>query len=264
MSELGLTNVSVALIYNGSSFKTESVTQACLGEELKVLELGNKFSKIKMQDGYEGWIDSFQLVPKPNDWGKSHKYSSNDLVSTIYESADVNSSAIRDITIVSELPLLNRENGWVQVRLPDDSKGWIIDNPRQNIDNADPDKIIATANRFLGIQYLWGGRTPKGFDCSGFVQTVFALNGIKLPRDSYKQAEVGVELCDNWQDWKTGDLVFYSFYGDRITHVGIVIEDGTIIHSSGFVRFNSIHKSDGELYNPRLTEAFVKACRILD
>lgn len=263
MYEVGLTNVSVATIYSGPSFKTESVTQACLGEELDVLELGNKFSQIKMQDGYEGWIDSFQLVQKPYDWDNYKNYNPNDLVATIYESPDVKSSAVRDITIVSELPLLDREKGWVQLRLPDDSKGWLVDKPRNKIVNTNPDKIIDTANRFLGIQYLWGGRTPKGIDCSGFVQTVFALNGIKLPRDSYKQAEVGIELSDNWQDWKIGDLVFYSFYGDRITHVAIVVGKGKIIHSSGYVRYNSMCKSIVELYNPRLTEAFVKACRVM-
>jgi len=263
MPELGLTNVSVASIYSGSSFKTESVTQACLGEELEVLELGSKFSKIRMQDGYEGWIDSFQLVPKPTNWDNHKKYTSNDLVTTIYKSPDVKSSAIRDITIVSELPMLNHERGWVQVQLPDNEKGWLVDNPRHKVGNADPDIIIKTAARFLGIQYLWCGRTPKGFDCSGFVQTVFGLNEIKLPRDSYKQAEIGIELSDNWQDWKTGDLVFYSFYGGRITHVAIIVGKGKIIHSSGFVRFNSMNKSNVELYNPRLTEAFVKACRVL-
>jgi cell wall-associated NlpC family hydrolase len=90
------------------------------------------------------------------------------------------------------------------------------------------------------------------------------LNGIKLPRDSCKQAEVGIELSDNWQDWETGDLVFYSFYRNQITHVAIVVGEGIIIHSSGFVRFNSMRESDAELYNPRLSDAFVKACRILE
>ena len=263
MFKLGLTNVSVASIYSNPRFNSESVTQACLGEELEILELGNKFSHVRMQDGYEGWIDSFQLAPKPVDWDIPQKYRPYDLVTTIYENQDTNSSAIRDVTIVSELPLLNRYDGWVEVRLPDDSIGWLIDNPRHKILDTNPDKIISTAARFLGIQYLWGGRTPKGFDCSGLVQTVFALNGITLPRDSYKQAEIGVEISDNLKDWKTGDLVFFSFYGDRITHVAIVVDEWKIIHSSGFVRFNSMRESEGGLYNPRLNEAFVKACRIL-
>ncbi len=263
MSDVKLVNVSVASIYSDCSFKSEVVTQACLGEELNVLEDGDKWVHIRQQDVYEGWIDAFHLASKPTDWDRSPRYMTNDQVAFIHESPDASSTSIRDVTLVSELPLLKRENGWVQVRLPDDKQGWLLDHPRERIEYVDPEMLIATATRFLGIQYLWGGRTPKGFDCSGFVQTVFALNGIKLPRDSYMQAEVGLEVGNDWQDWEAGDLVFFSFFGGRVTHVGIVIGNGDIIHASGFVRIESLNETRSELYSPGLCNAFVKASRIL-
>ncbi len=263
MPDVQLTNVSVATIFNDASFMSEAVTQACLGEELTVLEPGDKWVHVRQNNGYKGWIDAFQLACKPDDWGGLPRYATNDLVTFIRESPDANSTGIRDITLVSELPMLERENGWVKVRLPDDKNGWLVDHPRKKIEHVNPEMLIATATRFLGIQYLWGGCTPKGFDCSGLVQTVFALNGIQLPRDSYQQAEVGLELGNNWQDWETGDLVFFSFADGRITHVGIVIGNGDIIHASGFVRIESMRETSSELYSPNLKNAFVKATRIL-
>lgn len=100
--------------------------------------------------------------------------------------------------------------------------------PRQEKANA----IIATAKKYIGIPYLWGGTSPgTGFDCSGYVQYVFAKNGISLPRVSRDQYTVGTSV--DFNNLQPGDLVFFSFAGNGIVdHDGIYIGNGQFINSS--------------------------------
>lgn len=92
-------------------------------------------------------------------------------------------------------------------------------------------QIVATAKKYIGVPYLWGGTTPKGFDCSGFVQYVFNRHGISLPRTTTEQYKVGSYVSKS--KLKTGDLVFLqNTYRQGISHVGIYVGDGKMIHAS--------------------------------
>lgn len=92
----------------------------------------------------------------------------------------------------------------------------------------------SAAGLFAGASYLWGGVTPWGCDCSGFVQRVFRLHGVGLPRDAWQQASIGIELArDAGAAHPAGDLLFFSDRDDaRVTHVGIALGDARMIHSS--------------------------------
>ena len=91
-------------------------------------------------------------------------------------------------------------------------------------------EIINTAKSFLGVPYLWGGTTPSGFDCSGFVQYVLAQNGKSIPRTSQEQFASG-QAVDKSQ-LQAGDLVFYDWSGGiEATHVGIYEGNGKMIHA---------------------------------
>lgn len=92
------------------------------------------------------------------------------------------------------------------------------------------DQILNTAKQYLGVPYLWGGTTPKGFDCSGFVQYVFAKHGISLPRTSKQQYGVGSAVSRS--QLKKGDLVFFNTSGSGVSHLGIYTGDGRFIHAS--------------------------------
>lgn len=92
-------------------------------------------------------------------------------------------------------------------------------------------KILSTAQNYLGTPYLWGGSTPSGFDCSGFTQYVFVKNGITLPRVSRDQYNVGTTVAFN--DLQPGDLVFFSFISDgQVSHVGIYLGDNQFISAT--------------------------------
>lgn len=95
------------------------------------------------------------------------------------------------------------------------------------------------ALRYLGVPYLWGGKTPFGIDCSGFTQTVFLQCGITLPRDAYQQAETGTQVSFVGET-QTGDLAFFDNEEGRITHVGIMLNNQEIIHASGQVRIDTL------------------------
>ena len=99
----------------------------------------------------------------------------------------------------------------------------------------DREAIVRSARAlFSGASYLWGGVTPWGVDCSGFVQRIFALHGVPLRRDAWQQSEDTVVVADDVSaDHGAGDLLFFSDRDDRrITHVGIATGDGGMIHSS--------------------------------
>ena len=99
--------------------------------------------------------------------------------------------------------------------------------------------IHAYAHRYLGVSYLWGGKSVFGADCSGFVQQVFKMASIRLPRDASQQAACG-ELVGFLQQAQLGDLAFFDNEEGQITHVGIMLNPQQIIHSSGYVHIDSI------------------------
>jgi cell wall-associated NlpC family hydrolase len=99
--------------------------------------------------------------------------------------------------------------------------------------------LVETALMYLHAPYLWGGRSPFGIDCSGFVQVVYKFSGIQLPRDAWQQAEKG-DLLSFIEESAPGDLAFFDNDEGTIIHVGILLENNRIIHASGKVRIDVI------------------------
>ena len=117
--------------------------------------------------------------------------------------------------------------------------------------------IIERAKELLGTRYVWGGTTPNGFDCSGFMVYLMRPHGIVLNRASRDMARNGVFVPRN--ELEPGDLVFFGTGGAAVSHVGLYIGRGYFIHSSSFGRGVIIsHLSTA--YN---TRNFVTARRVL-
>lgn len=97
--------------------------------------------------------------------------------------------------------------------------------------------LVATALTFRGTPYRNGGSDPSGFDCSGFVQWVFAQHGLRMPREVRDQYRTGREVPDD--EVRPGDLVFFETVARGASHVGIAIGGGEFVHapsSRGVVR----------------------------
>jgi len=93
--------------------------------------------------------------------------------------------------------------------------------------------IETTAKSKIGKKYVWGGNGPFAYDCSGFTKEVFELNGIEIPRNSWKQAEIGKKVSK--KNLKKGDLIFFNSKDHKgVNHVGIYLGGGKFIHASKF------------------------------
>lgn len=112
--------------------------------------------------------------------------------------------------------------------------------------NGTRQQIIDYAANFLGCKYVYGGTTPNGFDCSGFVQYVYRHFGINLVRTSYNQYATSQRISRS--ELKLGDLVFFSQNAgsSKVGHVGIYVGDGQFIHAASpgkGVRYDSLSSS---------------------
>ncbi|MBE6217909.1 MAG: hypothetical protein E7124_07690 [Bacteroidales bacterium] len=173
---------------------------------------------------------------------------------------------------------ISRKGKFVEVMLPDGRKGWTsATDVAQFAEWAEkqkitPDNIVNTAMQFEGTPYLWGGASSKGLDCSGLVRLTFFMNGHLLPRNASQQVLNGREIimeCDHGvtpdsdrlhqemqkriTNLQPGDLVFFgtpeTFWSkEKITHVGIYIGNGKIIHASHKVRINSLIPGQRDYY----------------
>ena len=118
------------------------------------------------------------------------------------------------------------------------------------------DQLIEQALLLCGTPYVYGGKTPAGFDCSGYARYVYQQVGVTLPGSSRAQFKVGTAV--SLEEAQRGDLVFFSIYGDRINHVGILLD--TVSESTPFVHATSsrgvrVDRLEDTYYTSRLVGA---------
>ncbi len=154
-----------------------------------------------------------------------------------------------------ELPTMPPSDLWLAKDSPDLYKKVMYDG---QLDERTV-KILESAYNYLGTPYRWGGTTPSGFDCSGFVKYVFNENGIPLGRSSRVQAQEGESV--RLSDLRPGDLIFFKMHHRirdhyRVNHVGLYVGNGQFIHASCNSRTHVITVEDleSEHYFPRIVE----------
>lgn len=216
------------------SHRSEMVSQILFGEYATTGEEKDDFVLVQCDyDSYAGWVQKNQLTPV-EEKRKAAAFTSafstavakNDTMlyvpygSPVYGQNDFRFSAAGFNINYLLQPQQVWKAGELALSLP---------------------TLQAVYQPYLNAPYLWGGKSVFGTDCSGFVQQVFKLFGVTLLRDAYLQAEQGTSVS-SLSEAVLGDLAFFCNEGGRVTHVGIVLDEGKIVHASGQVRIDVLDK----------------------
>ncbi|MBN2354461.1 C40 family peptidase [candidate division KSB1 bacterium] len=252
----GVITISTAQLRRGPDVDHEIINQGILGETVRIYKRRGMFWLIKLSDGYLGYMMGSSIEPMNNDqyaqWRMQPKLMYMNKVGDIYSDKSEKSLPVSDIVLTAVVALEKKEGKWLRVRLPDGRGGYLRKSTviemgkfRQQ-GKPKPQQLVRLARQFMGYPYLWGGLSPKGFDCSGFTRTIYKLHGIALPRDANMQVKSGVEVPfdSTFHSLQTGDLLFFGRRPERITHVAMYIGDYQFIHSDGMVRINSFNPDD--------------------
>jgi cell wall-associated NlpC family hydrolase len=251
---------SVADVRKEPTHTSELLTQAVYGDGVEPLKSDGEWYLVRLDDAYVGWIRSWHLaIASPRDQRRyaasaSHRVATNH--AEVLAEPDPAALPVTDLVIGTHLIISNcKRRGWRGVTLPDGKTGYLKSRSLEPIPRRRRparDRLAATGLRFLGIPYLWGGSTPKGFDCSGLIQRIFRLNGALLPRDSDLQAGFGrLKPEGDPEKLRTGDLMFFGASAESITHVAMTLPDGLFLHAHGQVRVGSLDRAH-RLYEPNL------------
>lgn len=219
------------------SHKAEMGTQLIFGEHYTVLDKSNDGNWLYVQntyDSYKGWIDFKQHRSISQDYynivDSMGWPTTKDIIGLLHCP-----NKVIPLTYGSIMPIYN--NGVVIIDKEASKYQGEVFFPTKT---SDFNFLYSVARYYLSAPYLWGGKTPFGVDCSGFVQQVYRVCGYKLPRDSYNQAETGSPV--EFSDASPGDLAFFSNEIGIVTHVGIICENMHIMHASGEVRIDRLHE----------------------
>ncbi|MEO7103807.1 MAG: SH3 domain-containing C40 family peptidase [Gemmatimonadaceae bacterium] len=249
--------VSIAPLLGGAAASATQVSQLLRGHHGDVIDADGKWLRLRGADGYEGWCHrgylevehAIALPSLASAWGAERRISIGCTVrSTLLGTLDLPLGALLDADeeVTRGIAMNNRA--------------------RLRYFETDSQSLVLRARElFRGTPYQWGGVTPWGADCSGFVQTVFALHGTQLPRDAWMQGERGREVSSELSDFEPADLLFFSDSDDgRPTHVAISLGETRCVHISlanGGFGVNALDADDPVARH--LRESFRFARRIL-
>jgi len=228
--EYAICVVAAAPVRKEPNHRSEMVNQLLFGETMQVLEEKDEWFKIKSTyDDYEGWLTYHLITSVDKQVVESQQYFIASLLTNPVTLPD----QLINAPMPSILTGLDEET-----RLLWDTKYKYHGTYRDMRKPFDSELLKKTIQQWINTPYLWGGKTFMGVDCSGFVQTVYKLLGIKLKRDAWQQAEQGDAV--NLETSKQGDLAFFHNENGRVIHVGIVLENNQIVHASGKVRIDKL------------------------
>lgn len=240
--------VPVANMYSKPTDKSDVVSQAMYGSNVKLLQARGEWSRIQTADQYKGWTPSryLRIVLTGDGYATAGPaVQVESLFANIYAEPDVTKhKPVVTVPFEAKLEVVEEaadageaarqgHQGWIQVRLPGKSVAWI----QAGDVSADPKPLtiaesIELAKRFVGLPYLWGGTSSFGFDCSGFTQMLVRERGIVMPRDADQQAAWSGVVPVERGELQPGDLLFFGSSAKSITHTGMYIGDGEFIQDT--------------------------------
>ena len=275
MVEYVIAHCTVTPVRQEPSAGSEQLTQLLFGEVCEVLDRLPRWTKIRSTlDGQEGWVD-FKMVSPASSLIASSPHRLEAVVAVPMAAATPMDGGA-DLLLTLGTRLSNYAHGTFEVL----GKQYLIDpacvsQPISNRPSGRPiggtpsnsHNVCAVAQTLLNAPYLWGGKNAMGMDCSGFTQVVYATQGINLLRNAREQMTQG-DLVPSLAEAQPGDLAFFD-HTDRdpkatnISHVGLLLDNKTIIHCSGCVHIDTIDEQGIHLPDGELTHHLVQIKRYL-
>lgn len=240
---------SIVPVRTEASETSEQITQMLFGEICTVEEQKHRWMRVKLAlDGQKGWVDAKMIAVLSTDEYKSHSAALKTAAYVAFPVAyAVSENNGQTIPLAAGTRLTRYHDGHFEVlgvgfRI---DTGMVLPKPLEMTQQ----NLLQTVRFFLNVPYLWGGKNALGMDCSGFTQTILSLFGHTLLRNASEQATQG-RLISRLSSSKAGDLAFFCHYDEtapqtgtteqKITHVGILIDQERIIHCSGRVKIEKI------------------------
>lgn len=250
-------------LYARPSFLAEQLSQLLSGWSLEVLKQEGAWRFVRQTDGYLGWAYGPYLAESTN-CTLTHLVCAPETI--LLTEPDDGAARVTRVLGGTAVAVDASDKGWRHLALSGSYSGWLREDALRSFDalpdtaDARRSQMIADAIRFTGVQYLWGGCSAWGIDCSGFAQLVHRLSGITLPRDADMQYEAGRSAEF---PYRPGDLLFFGEGNEprKITHVAISLGGWDIIHSSR--RINGVY-ADNVQAVPGLRDSFVAARTFVD
>jgi cell wall-associated NlpC family hydrolase len=211
--------------------KAERMTQLLFGERFTVYAREDGFAWGQAEDLYVGYVPAEGLAPPPAT-GSAHRVRA--LLTHLHPEPSVRSRPLCRLPFMARIAVTATDGAWAEV-----AGGGFV--PRAHVvgEGSPPaGDFVAEAERFLGLPYLWGGRSAEGLDCSALVQLALIAAGIAAPRDSDMQAAfLGAALGPEAAPCR-GDLVFWR------GHVGIMLDAARLIHANAHAMAVTIEPLD--------------------
>jgi hypothetical protein len=234
----GICALSAVPVRAEASDKAEQVTELLFGDCYTVLLAQGNWLRVEgAADNYLGWIDYKQHTPVSDAYFQAWRAQDHpralDLVQVVSD-ADTR----QPITVGCRLPFFDG----MTLKIGDKCLFYngAATNPAQAATTERQLMLLRKLGQlYLRAPYVWGGKSVFGLDCSGLMQQLFGLLGMQLPRDAHQQIALGRPV-DFVTQTQPGDLAFFENAEGRIVHVGVVLDEGQILHAHGEVRLDPL------------------------
>ncbi|MCE5309445.1 MAG: NlpC/P60 family protein [Acidobacteriales bacterium] len=238
----------VANLYKNPAKDVEVVSQAIYGTEVEVLEEKAEWIRVRTPDAYQGWMWRGDVICSSAERPRGKFVSVSGLFANLYAQSSISKQApLLTVPYETKLEQVDSkqeqsDGRWLQVYLADGDTAWVEKAAvTAHSETLNAKKIIEHAKRFIGLPYLWGGVSTYGFDCSGFVQMLGRRRGVNLPRDARLQVHWNGFQEVEKPDWRPGDFLYFGRSLDGVTHTGMYIGGGMMIHAaSPYIRIQAV------------------------